>query len=79
VCAGQNEPSKFGTEKYDPVENTWTEIPNMNFYSDNLNAEVIDDMIFVIGSNYEPNEFFSRVACFNDKENRWFVCLFASL
>jgi hypothetical protein len=81
VCAGGwNETSfELSTEKYDPAEDTWTEIPAMNVYECYLNAEVINDMIFVICNNYDPKDFFTRVACFNDKENRWFVCFFVCL
>ncbi|XP_021940178.1 kelch-like protein 10 [Zootermopsis nevadensis] len=62
----------LSTEKYDPTEDTWTEVPAMNFYSDYLNAEVFDDTIFVISRYSDKGHFGSRVACFNDKENRWY-------
>ncbi|XP_021941807.1 kelch-like protein 10 [Zootermopsis nevadensis] len=62
---------KLSTEKYDPKEGAWTEIPAMNLYEFELNAEVIDDKIFVICDYYDPKYFFHRVASFNDKENRW--------
>jgi hypothetical protein len=77
VCTGGfNETSRrLSTEKYDPEEDTWTEIPAMNLHESYLNAEVIDDMIFVICDHYEPKDFFPRAAYFNDKENRWFVSL----
>ncbi|KDR14028.1 kelch-like protein 10 [Zootermopsis nevadensis] len=61
--------SELNTEKYDPAEDTWTEIPAMNFYDYDLNAEVIDDTIFVIGG-HDKKDFF-HVACFNGKENQW--------
>ncbi|XP_021939695.1 kelch-like protein 10 [Zootermopsis nevadensis] len=67
AIGGRNETSeKLSTEKYDPAEDTWTEIPGMNYYSGYLNAEVIDDIIYVISGYYD-----NVVACFNDKENRW--------
>ncbi|XP_021938645.1 kelch-like protein 10 [Zootermopsis nevadensis] len=73
VCAGgyNNTSCELSTEKYDPAEDTWTEIPVMNFYSEELDAEVIDDTIFVISGKYIEYHFVSHVACFNDKENRW--------
>jgi hypothetical protein len=78
VCVGgiNETPSELSTEKYDPAEDTWTEIPAMNLNSYDLNVEVIDDMIFVVGVNFNGAGFFKRVAYFNDKENRWFVSLF---
>ncbi|KDR10055.1 Kelch-like protein 10 [Zootermopsis nevadensis] len=71
--------SKLSTEKYVPAEDTWTKIPYMNFYAYKLNAEVIDDMIFVITGYYDRTKFVPQVACFDDKENRWFVSLFLLL
>ncbi|KDR19666.1 Kelch-like protein 10 [Zootermopsis nevadensis] len=65
--------SKLSTEKYDPAEDTWTVIPGMNFHSYKLNAEVIDDTIFVIGGYYDEQHYLSRFACFNDKGNRWYL------
>ncbi|KDR11972.1 Kelch-like protein 10 [Zootermopsis nevadensis] len=43
----------------------------MNFYDHQLNAEVIDDKIFVICHYYNLDDNLHRVACFNDKENQW--------
>ncbi|KDR23791.1 Kelch-like protein 10, partial [Zootermopsis nevadensis] len=58
------------TEKYDPAGNTWTEIPAMNFYSCDLNAEVNDDTIFVIGCYYETDTISDD--SYDDKEHKWF-------
>ncbi|KDQ71564.1 Kelch-like ECH-associated protein 1 [Zootermopsis nevadensis] len=75
VLGGCNDKScRFRIEKYDAAEDTWTEIPWNIFYSGC--TEVIDDMIFVILNYYNPCSNFNRVACFNDKENQWFVSLF---
>ncbi|XP_021913437.1 kelch-like protein 10 isoform X3 [Zootermopsis nevadensis] len=60
------------TEKYDAAEDTWIKIPYMNFYARGLNTEAIDDMIFVISGYYNGTDFVSHVACFHDKENRWY-------
>ncbi|KDR09720.1 Kelch-like protein 17 [Zootermopsis nevadensis] len=77
ALGGLNETSSLlSTEKYDPTEDTWTEIPGMNVYSDYLNAEVFDDTIFVISRYFDKGHSESRVACFDDKENRWFVSFF---
>jgi hypothetical protein len=76
VCRRTERDIILSTEKYDPAEETWTEIPAMNFNDYELNAEVMDDMIFVICNYYNGSDFFKRVAYFNDKENRWFVSLF---
>ncbi|XP_021937484.1 kelch-like protein 10 [Zootermopsis nevadensis] len=73
ALGGLNETSSLlSTEKYDPTEDTWTEIPGMNVYSDYLNAEVFDDTIFVISRYFDKGHSESRVACFDDKENRWY-------
>ncbi|KDR07577.1 Kelch-like protein 10 [Zootermopsis nevadensis] len=61
--------SELTTEKYDPTENKWIKFPSMDAYSSDLNAEVMNDKIFVIGGYYEANNF--GVKYFNDKENRW--------
>jgi hypothetical protein len=78
VCAGGHvgESTQLYTEKYDPTENTWTEIPAMNFYYDELHAEVMDDTIFVISYYYKMTKLESHVAYFDDKEDQWFVSLF---
>ncbi|XP_021923145.1 kelch-like protein 10 [Zootermopsis nevadensis] len=62
--------SELSTEKYDPAEDTWTEIPDMNFYSYKLDAEVIDDTIFVFGGQFKEDVRFPHSACYNDEENR---------
>ncbi|XP_021936463.1 kelch-like protein 10 [Zootermopsis nevadensis] len=51
-------------EKYDPANDTWTEIPDMLVYSSFCNAEVIDDMIFVIGGFFDKDTIFG-VESFN--------------
>jgi hypothetical protein len=76
VCAGGHiwASGRLSTEKYDPAEDTWTEIPAMNFYSDDPHAEVMDDTIFVIAYYYKnQDDFLPHVACFDDKEKQWFV------
>ncbi|KDR15171.1 kelch-like protein 10 [Zootermopsis nevadensis] len=71
ALGGQNRTSgQLTTEKYDPAEDTWTEMPAMNFYSTDLHAEVINDMIYVIGRYYESHIFV--VNCYNDKEDKWY-------
>ncbi|XP_021940447.1 kelch-like protein 10 isoform X2 [Zootermopsis nevadensis] len=73
ALGGRNKSSSdLSTEKYDPAEDTWTEIPAMNFYAHELNAEVIDDTIFVIGAKNIDHHFASHVAYLNAKENRWY-------
>ncbi|XP_021941672.1 kelch-like protein 10 isoform X2 [Zootermopsis nevadensis] len=67
---------ELSTEKYVPAEDTWTEIPDMNFYSDYLKAEVFDNTIFVISRYFDKGHFGSQVAYFDDMENRWFVSFF---
>ncbi|KDR04311.1 Kelch-like protein 5 [Zootermopsis nevadensis] len=77
VLGGHNKTSgRLSIEKYDPAEDTWTEIAAMNYYSDELHLEVMDDTIFVIGENRNGEDFLSHVSCFSDKENQWFVSLF---
>ncbi|XP_021913800.1 kelch-like protein 10 [Zootermopsis nevadensis] len=57
----------LNTEKYDPENNTWTEIPDMNYHSTCLKAEVIDDTLFIIDG------FLKKcIAYSDDKENRWY-------
>ncbi|KDR21753.1 kelch-like protein 10 [Zootermopsis nevadensis] len=54
-------------EKYDPAKDTWTKIPDTCYYPrKDFNAEVADDMIFVIGGH--DGEFIFGVECFNDME-----------
>ncbi|KDR22542.1 kelch-like protein 10 isoform X2 [Zootermopsis nevadensis] len=73
ALGGFNETSGvIRTEKYDAAEDTWIKIPYMNFYARGLNTEAIDDMIFVISGYYNGTDFVSHVACFHDKENRWY-------
>jgi hypothetical protein len=78
VCAGghNNTSRRLRTEKYDRAEDTWTEIPDMNFYEYQLIAEVMDDTILAISGKYIEHDFVSHISCFNDKENRWFVSLY---
>jgi hypothetical protein len=72
VCAGGAE---LSIEKYDPEEDTWAEIHDMCVFDRDAHAEVIDDMIFVIGEHNDTYAIFG-VECSNDKEYGWFVCLF---
>ncbi|XP_021941903.1 kelch-like protein 5, partial [Zootermopsis nevadensis] len=58
----------LSSEQYDPAEDTWIEIPDMDSYSSC--AEVMDDMIFVIYDYFNQNDFYPHVICFNGKENR---------
>ncbi|XP_021934032.1 kelch-like protein 10 [Zootermopsis nevadensis] len=73
ALGGYNEtPSELSTEKYDPAEDTWTEMPCMNSKYEYVKAEVIDDTIFMIADPIYKQCFPTYVACFNDKENRWY-------
>jgi hypothetical protein len=62
-------------EKYDPESNTWTNIPNMHRQRENFGMVVINDTIFVIGG-VNGMSCISDVEYFDDRKNRWFVCLF---
>lgn len=60
-------------EKYDPVENKWTDIPNMSFKRSNFATEILDDMIYVIGG-YNGRTL-SNNECFNVAKDVWYVTL----
>lgn len=58
-------------EKYDPVMNTWTAIPDMYNPRSNFAIEVIDDMIFAIGGFNGVTTIF-HVECYDIKTNDWY-------
>jgi kelch-like protein 10 len=59
-------------DKYDPVTETWSPIPDMSMRRCNMASAVIDDKIFIIGGE-DDYETTNRVECFDDEENEWFV------
>jgi hypothetical protein len=65
-------------EKYNPETNTWTSIPNMRRQRENFSMVVINDTIFVIGG-FDGMSCTSNVEYFDDRKNKWFVCLFVCL
>jgi hypothetical protein len=64
-------------EKYNPETNTWTHIPDMHNARYLFSMVVIDDMIFAIGGENDETSL-SSVEYFDDRKNKWFVCLFVS-
>ncbi|KDQ71532.1 kelch-like protein 10 [Zootermopsis nevadensis] len=66
VLGGDNSTyNKLITEKYDPAEDTWTEIPHINYHSTCLKAEVIDKLIVIC-------DYFDGIKIYNEEENTWY-------
>ncbi|KAL1498288.1 hypothetical protein ABEB36_009109 [Hypothenemus hampei] len=55
-------------EKYNPLNNTWTGIPDMYNPRSNFAIEVIDDMIFAIGGFNGVTTIY-HVECYDEKTN----------
>lgn len=58
-------------EKYDPVTNSWSQIPDMYNPRSNFAIEVIDDMIFAIGGFNGVTTIY-HVECYDEKANDWY-------
>jgi hypothetical protein len=60
-------------EKYDPETDTWSPIPDTSITRYEMATAVIDDKLFAIGGVDGAAGPTTRVECFNDEENKWFV------
>ena len=60
----------YSGEKYNPVTNIWSVIPDMYNPRSNFAIEVIDDMIFAIGG-FNGVTTIVHVECYDEKTNEW--------